>query len=1021
MRSHVRCAFAALLALASFVLLAPSAQAAGNLGVAVWEAGTCTGTEATVPAECKYSNSSAFYTQAAGHPPWGLTGFELTNSGAAPNGSALKRLRVDVPPGLAADPQALPVCSRAQFEANGCPASTKAGFVSLKAYVEIPLVPQTLTLKGNVYNLPQEPGLPLLFGIDVEGVQPLTEDVHLLLEGHVSYAHEDVLAARGVPSGDFHEWFEINNIPTEVGVKVGPLELIKAPLKTVESKLFFDGHAGKEGKENFLTMPSNCSAPSTSYLELETYGPVEKASLPTTPPVKVEHCDKVPFAPTATITPQTSQYESPDGITTDVHVPQFEKSNQTNTADINDAHVTLPEGLTLNPSAVNGLQACKQSQLHRGSSAPVECPAASKIGTVNIETDLPPGSLAGNVYLGQEDGTSAITGLPHPFLIFIDAESVYNVSVRLEGQALPNATTGRLEVSFLGNPQLPFSDLTLTLNSGPRAVLANPLTCGAASTSFAFSAYTGGSFAGSTPFSVSGCPASTPFSLSQTTATSSPKAGAYTGYTFNLARGDGNQYLGKVSTVLPAGLVGEIPKVTLCGEPQAQAGACAAASQIGTATAQVGAGTEPYSFTGPVFLTGPYAGAPYGLSIPIHAAAGPFDLGNVVTHATINVDPHSGRVIVSTTDLPSIFKGVPLRLRNISVLVNHPNFIFNPTNCGGLSQDSSLTSTSGAGQTLSSPFAVTDCGSLPFKPTFEAATSASNDPTTVKANGASLRINLLQGAHEANIRSVVASLPKQLPSRLTTLQKACPEATYAANPFACPPGAKVGTATVATPVLPGKLTGPAYLVSHGGAAFPDLDLLLEGSGVRVILNGTTQIKNGITTSTFGTIPDVPVTSFVLDLPQGANSALAVNGKEFCTQTLTMPTTITAQSGKVIKLQTNVGVAGCTGGKGKTRFKILSKKIVHNKLVVRVQNFAPGRISIKSRYLRTTFKRVAKAGKFTIKAPLSRKGRKAHSARKLKFKARVGFLPKNKAEAISAVFTGVGFKHKHKGKGKGKKH
>ena len=138
-------------------------------------------------------------------------------------------------------------------------------------------------------------------------------------------------------------------------------------------------------------------------------------------------------------------------------------------------------------------------------------------------------------------------------------------------------------------------------------------------------------------------------------------------------------------------------------------------------------------------------------------------------------------------------------------------------------------------------------------------------------------MNLLQGAHEANIHSVVASLPKQLPSRLTTLQKACPEATYAANPFACPPGSKVGWATVTTPVLPGRLTGPAYLVSHGGAAFPDLDLLLEGDGVRVILNGNTQIKNGITTSTFGSIPDVPVTSFVLDLPQGPNSALAANG------------------------------------------------------------------------------------------------------------------------------------------------
>lgn len=328
MKTHRWTVLPMLLCCLAVAALAPDAHAAGSLGIAKWEAGTCAGSETQVK-ECKYSSPhSAFYTQAAGHPPWGLTGFELSTSGEAPTGSPLKRLRVDVPPGLAADPQALAVCSRAQFDANSCLASAKAGFVELKAYVEIPLLPQTLTLKGNVYNLPQEPGHPLLFGIDVEGIKPLVEDVHLLLEGHVSFAREEPLAARGVPSGDFHEWFEIDNIPPEVSVELLGLEIVKAPLKTVESKLFFDGHAGKEGKENFLTLPSSCGAPPTSYLELETYPPVEKTSAPTTPPVGIEGCDKVPFEPTATVTPETSQYDSPDGTTTDVHVPQLESLNR---------------------------------------------------------------------------------------------------------------------------------------------------------------------------------------------------------------------------------------------------------------------------------------------------------------------------------------------------------------------------------------------------------------------------------------------------------------------------------------------------------------------------------------------------------------------------------------------------------------------------------------------------------------------------------------------------------------------
>lgn len=990
MRSHVRAALAGLLALAAFALLAPAAKAGFGVTEPNFEAGTC------LVNTCEYKGApSVFFTKAAGHPPWGITKFEMNHSGNNVEGAALKRIRVDVPPGLAANPEALPKCSQAQFKANTCPPASEVGTTELDAVAAETLLLKGL--KGKVFNLEPPAGLPLDFGINIEPAGALTAPVQLFLEGHVDW------------SGDYHEYFEINNVPEEAEVKLLVLP-VKAKLKTLMSKLNFNGNAGIG---NFLTLPSVCSASTTSHLEIESYsGEISRTETHT--PVGVDQCDKVPFAPSTTVVPETSQSDAGDGATTVVQVPQQVGSEEINTSDIKDAHVTLPEGLTLNPAAAHGLEACSAAQIGIGTRNAVACPPGSKVGTVAIETDLPPHSLVGSVFLASPSG-GAITD--PPYAIYLDAEAPsLDVSVRLQGSVAPNPETGRLEVTFANNPQLPFSSLTLTLNGGEHAPLANPLACASASTDYVFTPFTGGApAAGSTPFTTDGCASPLPFSIGQGTVDSSPKAGAYTNYTFNLTRAEGQQYVSRLTSTLPAGLVGEIPSIPLCGEPQAQQGSCSSTSQIGTATVTAGSG-DPYQFSGPVYLTGPYNGAPYGLSIPVEAAAGPFDLGRLVTRVSIGVDPHSARVIAAAT-LPTIFKGVPLRLRNIGVLVNHAKFLLNPTNCGGLSTDTSLVSTFATGQNVSSPFSVSDCSALPFKPTFEAATSASTNPTTVKANGASLRVNLLQGAHEANIRSVVASLPKQLPSRLTTLQKACPEATYAANPFACPAGAKVGSATVTTPVLPGHLTGPAYLVSHGGAAFPDLDLLLEGDGVRVILIGNTQIKNGVTTSTFGSIPDVPVTRFVLDLPQGPNSALAVNGKEFCTQTLIMPTTITAQSGKVIKLQTNVGVAGCTGGKGKTRFRILSKKIAHNKLVLRVQTFAPGRVSIKSRFLRTTYKRFAKAGKFTIKAPLSRKGIKGQSAHRLKFKARVGFLPKNKAEAISAVFTRVGFKHE----GKKRKH
>jgi hypothetical protein len=979
--------FAMLGALASAALfataLAPAAQA--SFGIEKFEAGTC------LVDSCTYASpNSVFYTQAAGHPPSGITLFELNHSGANVEGSPLKRIRVDVPPGLAADPVALPTCKRTQFEANACPASTQVGTTELDAVAD-----EILTLDGlpgKVFNLETPPGLPLDFGINVEATGGLTAPVQLYLEGHVDW------------SGDYHEYFEINNVPEEANVELIAHSGIgvKAKLKVLMSKLNFNGRAGQG---NFLTIPSVCSSTTTSHLELESYAG-ELSTTETHTPVGVEGCDKVPFKPTATVSPETSQSDTPDGATTVVKVPQNVGAEDINTADIQDAHVTLPEGLTLNPAAAHGLEACTATQIGIGTRNPISCPAGSILGTVALETDLPPGSLTGNVYLGSPSG-GLITD--PPFTIYLVAQNTnLDVSVRLRGLVTPNPITGRLEVTFADNPQLPFSELRLTLNGGMHAPLANPLVCGAATADSVFTPYTGGAAAiTSTSFATTGCPAALPFALGQSTAHSSPNAGAYTSYTFNLARADGQQYLSQLKTVLPAGLVGAIPSLTLCGEPQAQAGTCTAASQIGVATASVGSGSDPYPFTGPVYLTGPYNGAPYGLSIPINAAAGPFSLGPVVTRAAISVDPHTARVI-ATSSLPTIVKGIPLRLKNLSVVISRSNFLFNPTNCGPLATESTLTSTFGATQSptqgLSTPFQVANCTALAFKPSFKTSTSAK----TSKLNGASLQVNLTQGAHEANMKSVVVSLPKQLPSRLTTLQKACPEATFAANPVNCRAlGSEVGTATVATPVLPDKLTGSAYLVSHGGAAFPDLDLVLEGDGgVRVILTGNTNIKGGITTSTFASIPDVPVSSFVLNLPVGPHSALTAIGG-LCLKPLLIPTTITGQNGAQVKQNTRISVSGCS-------VRILSHRVVKHKLIIKVRTLGAGLIKLKGNGLRSASRRVSKSATVTFKLPLTHGGQKALSRahrrhRKLKINVRVAFTPKQKGQFGSAASAAVTFK------------
>jgi len=369
------------------------------------------------------------------------------------------------------------------------------------------------------------------------------------------------------------------------------------------------------------------------------------------------------------------------------------------------------------------------------------------------------------------------------------------------------------------------------------------------------------------------------------------------------------------------------------------------------------------------------------------AAAGPFNLGSgacncVLARAALSVNPYTTRV-TATGALPTIVKGVPLRLRSLSVALDRPNFLFNPSNCGPLASESTLTSTLGATQGLSSPLQVSNCSALPFKPTFAVASNGNAS----KKEGASLQVSLTQPAHQANIHSVATQLPVQFSIRQSTLQYACPEATFAANFNNCPRNSKVGTATVTTPVLPGALTGHAYLVSHGGAAFPDLDLVLNDGGVEVILVGNNAISKGLLNSTFAAIPDAPVSTFALSLEMGPYSALSANGS-LCTKALLMPTTITAQNGAQVAQKTRIAVSGCP-----PRLKILSRRLVGHKLVLKIRTFVAGRLTASGRNLHSVSRKLRKAQTVTVKVPLSRKAIKAlrhHRLRKLTVK--VGLVP-----------------------------
>jgi hypothetical protein len=958
------------------------------------------------------------FMEAGGRVPFGITDFEVNTEGsvpfAKPAGAPVTNIRTDVAAGLATSPAAVHQCSFASYdgeehlpkaviEATGfyeaptkeCKEESEIG--ENRATVYVPSLGIDLALSGLAYNLEPptatEPSKALAsdYGVALKLPIAITEGVlheifkgsepaletaqyyaHTLIEGNVEWGKQP----EGTDQGDYHDYFKIN---------------VSTALPLISSRLVFYGRAGNGA---FITNATSCPGDNTTKLTLTDEAKVTEHEEYTTL-VGLEDCNTLKFEPAFKLLQSSTLSDAPDSLTTEVSLPQ--NPSEREQSQVKSASFTLPEGMTLNPSAAYGLQACTPAQAHITSEEfGTNCPDASRIGTVSLEVPtLPPGSLTGSVYLGGPE-SGPITAPPYTIYVVANSER-YGVSVRLKGEVIPNATDGQVTTVFAPPlPEQPFTSIALHFDRGVLTSVANPLICGApaGTTSFAPTSAETASVNAAFGASVTGCSSTIPFALTPTAEGEIATAGSHTSFEYGLARPEGDQYLKEVKTVLPEGLIGEIPNVTLCEEAAANAGTCGLASKIGTVSVASGSGSSPYVFNGSVYMTGPYKGAPFGLSIVVPAVAGPFNLGKVVSRATININPVTTQVTAVST-LPTIVAGIPIRLRSLNVNINRQGFLLNPTNCTApLRIESTVTSTTGTLQEgLSSQFpsssGLQGCSGLAFKPTFTASTSGKPS----KANGASLVTTITQPGGQANIKSVFVTLPKQLPSRLTTLQKACLAKVFEANPLSCSKESEVGTATAVTPTLPVPMTGPAFLVSHGGEEFPALELVLEGDGVRVIVEGKTDIKKGITTTNFATTPDVPVSSITVNLPTGPHSALAANGN-LCAPTLVMPTIITGQNGKQIKQNTLISPTGCG-------VQIVGHRVVGNTVYLTIKTFAAGRISGSGRGLSTKYRTLNAASKATtLKIPLSSSGRSRR--RPFKVAVRVGFVPKKGAHSSATV-------------------
>jgi hypothetical protein len=903
-------------------------------------------------------------TQAGSHPYEAMFSFDLANifdratDQASLSGGEIRTVEVGLPPGFVGDPTAVPQCPREQFDAEQCSLESMIGTTTVYFYNS--LGPQGI----QVFNLVPPPGVPAEFGFSFQGLNTyldagvrsgsdygITEHVSAIAKKGIAQAVTILWGDPGDPSHD--RWRN--------GDRVGGCtqeELIKKE----------DGNRCITGasaiNKPFLTLPTGCGRGLPFVLRATSWtGERSERSFEMHDSngkgVGLSGCESLTFGPSFTVSPDTGSADTPAGLTVDVKPPLggLASVDGLSSADIEDTTVGLPAGLAINPGQAAGLQACEPGQDGLTTEAekangeedngPPSCPNASKVATVRAKTPLLEGSgekeLEGNVYVMQSNP---------PHLKLLAAFSADGVNIKLllntelcekAGETIDGSTceaVGQLITRVANVPEFPVSDFKLSFSGGAQAALDTPAQCGSYTATSDFTPWSSPFTADFMPTAAFGitagpgggaCPSSPmAFSPSLTAGSTTDQAGGFTDFSLLLQRGDGQQRIEKLSFKAPQGLSGVLASVPLCDEADANAGTCPVASHIGHTVVASGPGPYPLVLPQPgepelpIYLTGPYKGAPFGLSIVTPVLAGPFDLGTVVTRAKIEVDPHTAAITVTTDPLPQTVAGVPTDLRSIDAVIDRPGFMFNPTNCNPQAFSGTATSAQGVTAPISSPFGVGSCRSLEFKPKFAVSTSGK----TSKADGASLTAklsypNAAQGT-QANIARVKVDLPKQLPSRLTTLQKACTSAQFEANPAGCPPASIIGHATVHTPLLPVPVEGPAYFVSHGGEAFPSLIMLLQGDGVTVELVGTTFIsKAGITSSTFKTVPDVPFSTFTLTLPQGKYSALASNlpvkdRGSFCGQKLVMPTAFVAQNGTEFHESTKIGVTGCPKAKKATK-------------------------------------------------------------------------------------------------------
>jgi hypothetical protein len=869
-----------------------------------------------------YAEGGGTATQAGSHPLAVSfdVNFETEGGGPFTKGD-LRDLSLEMPPGLIENPTSIATkeCTQVDFQTprvspweeslsgESCNDNTQVGIVTVRSSFG----GGTARTFG-LFNLSAPPGAPSQLGFNpygspiilVPSIRQAAGEYGITLQAKNISELLDVsgltVTIWGVPWSVIHNE-QRGNCLNEVEPAFGWAKCSVGRPSQGESDL----HA-------YLTLPTSCEEPLNFTATADSWKAAEPQPAPRTtvgkPPL--EGCEKLDFAPHASAQLSDPRASSPSGYSFDIEVDTSGVTDPGCCAPtpVRKAVVTLPAGVTINPSVGSGLGVCSLDQYERGEtpSSPfgAGCPTESNIGDFSVKSPIVTGPIEGHIYLAA----------PHqnPFgsliAVYLVAKSIQRgILVKVAGELTPDPNTGSLTATFDELPQLPYSDLRIRFREGQRSPLATPSACGPVSTEADFTPWRGQSGVKhvSLPAAITAglgggpCPSGlAPFAPQARGGTLNSRAGAYTPFYLRLTRKVTEQEIVSYSAQFPPGLLGKIAGVPYCSEAAIEAArrssgvaerdhpSCPAASLIGHTFSGYGVGSVLAYAPGNLYLAGPYRGSSFSVVAIDSALVGPFDLGTVIVRSAVRIDSQTTQASIDATGtdpIPHIIDGIPIHLRDVRAYIDRPNFTLNPTSCEPFTVASAM---NGAGlrfadrsddtlATATAPFQAFDCSSLAFKPRIAMKMKGG----TKRGDHASLRVVVRPRPGDANLRSAQVTLPPSLFLEQGNIRTICTKAQFASHN--CPPGSVYGHVRAFTPLLDAPMEGPAYLRSSSHT-LPDLVFALRGQGIEVDVAGRIDAVKGGLRGTFPTIPDAPVSKFVLKMSAGKRGVL-VNAENLCKQ------------------------------------------------------------------------------------------------------------------------------------------